>query len=216
MSAELLYFVNPMCSWCYGFHAGLADAVADAEGALTLNLALGALRADEVPLQPEQKTYLRDAWARVAAASGRPFSLALLDRDDFIYDTRPASRAVAAVRASQAAGAVDYLGAVQTAFYRDNREVTTAAVLADVARECGLDPAPVRAWLDDPGTGEQLRLENEQVAGLGVNGYPTLLALTKPQPQLVTAGFLGARALREKLLALMPGPPQPADNRARP
>lgn len=195
MTLELVYFANPMCSWCYGFHDGFAAALGARAGAVTATVALGALREDTEPLRDEQKAYLRDAWARVGAMSGRPFDVALLERNDFIYDTRPASRAVAAVRAAAPARALDYLAAVETAFYRDNRDVTRAAVLAEIADERGLERTVVETALDDPETATALATENAQVARLGVTGYPTVLALTRPKPRVVTIGFQPAGAL---------------------
>ncbi|MFP4126785.1 MAG: DsbA family protein [Alphaproteobacteria bacterium] len=189
MNLELVYFANPMCSWCYGFHAGFAAALGARTAAVTATVALGALREDTEPLRDEQKAYLRDAWARVAAMSGRPFDVALLERTDFVYDTRPASRAVAAVRAAMPAQTLAFLGAVQTAFYRDNRDVTQPAVLAEIAAEAGLAPAIVEAALADLETGDALAAENAEVARLGVTGYPTLLALTRPKPRVIALGF---------------------------
>ena len=195
MTLELVYFANPMCSWCYGFHEGFAAALGARTGAVTATVALGALREDTEPMGDEQKAYLRDAWTRVGAASGRPFDLAVLERDDFVYDTRPASRAVAAVRAAAPARALAFLGAVQTAFYRDGRDVTAPAVLAAIAAEAGLEPAIVDDALADPETADALIAENAEVARLGVTGYPTVLALTRPKPRVVALGFQPAEAV---------------------
>ncbi len=199
MPVEVVYFANPMCSWCYGFHEGFARALAERAEAVTVTVALGALRADTEPLRDAQKAYLRDAWTRVGAASGRPFDHALLDRDDFVYDTRPASRAVAAVRVAAPARTLDYLGAVQVAFYRDGRDVTRTGVLAALAHETGLDPAVVEAAMGEPDTAHALDGENAEVARLGVSGYPTVLALTPPKPRVVTVGFRPADALAAAL-----------------
>jgi len=203
MTLELIYFANPMCSWCYGFHAGFEEVLEARAGAVSVTVGLGALREDTEPLRDDQKRYLRDAWTRVAAMSGRPFDFALLERDDFAYDTRPASVAVAALRAAQPSAAMTFLGAVETAFYRDNRDVTQAAVLAAIAREHDLDAAPIAAAVGDDDALASLRHENEQVAGLGVTGYPTVLALTRPKPQVVTIGFQPPETVAETLDGLI-------------
>ena len=195
MTLELVYFANPMCSWCYGFHDGLAAALGARRHAASLTVALGALREDTEPLRDDQKAYLREAWTRVAEMSGRPFAFGLLARDDLVYDTRPASRAVAAVRAAAPERTLAYLGAVQTAFYRDGRDVTRGDVLGEIAAEAGLEPGVVADALADPETAEALAAENAQVARLGVTGYPTVLALTKPKPQVVAVGFRPAEAV---------------------
>jgi len=195
MTLELVYFANPMCSWCYGFHEGFARALGARAGAVSATIALGALREDTEPMRPEQKAYLREAWTRVGAMSGRLFAFDLLERDDFVYDTRPVGRAVAAVRAAAPERSLAYLGAVQTAFYRDNRDVTQREVLSEIAREEDLDAAMVEAALREPATAEALASENAEVARLGVTGYPTALALTRPKPTLVTLGFQPADAV---------------------
>jgi putative protein-disulfide isomerase len=195
MTLELVYFANPMCSWCYGFHEGFAAAVGARAGAVSTTLALGALRADTEPMGAELKAYLRDAWTRVGAMSGQAFAFDLLERDDFVYDTRPASRAVAAVRAAAPERALAYLGAVQTAFYRDNRDVTRSEILAEIAREQDLDAAIVETALLDPETADALADENAEVGRLGITGYPTVLALTRPKPKVVALGFQPADAV---------------------
>ncbi len=195
MTVELVYFANPMCSWCYGFHEGFAAALGARIGAVNATVALGALREDTEPLRDEQKAYLREAWTRVAAMSGRPIAFGLLERDDFVYDTRPASRAVAAVRAAAPEQTLAYLGAVQTAFYRDNRDVTNLDVLTALATEAGLEASMIADALTDPETADALAAENVQAARLGVTGYPTVLALTRPKPKVVALGFQPADAV---------------------
>jgi putative protein-disulfide isomerase len=199
MTLELVYFANPMCSWCYGFHEGFAAALGARTGAVTATIALGALRADTEPMRPDQKAYLREAWTRVGAASGRPFAFDVLEQDDFVYDTRPASRAVAAVRAAAPERALAYLGAVQTAFYRHARDVTRSDVLGEIAREEDLDAGLVETALLDPESADALAAENAEVARLGVTGYPTVLALTRPKPRVVALGFQPAEAVARSL-----------------
>ncbi len=185
---DVLYAANPMCSWCYGF-APAVLAVRERFGdAVRITLALGALRAETKPMSGERKAQLEGAWQRVAAASGQPFDHALLRVDDFAYDTRPASRAVLAARRIGDDAALDLLAAIQHAFYRDARRVTETAVLAEVATEAGLDGAAIAAAVDDPATAEALERENRDLAGLGIEGYPTVVALGD-RPRALTVGF---------------------------
>lgn len=202
MAVDVLYFANPMCSWCYGFGPSLRAITTEFAGEVRLNLALGSLREDTEPLRADQKAYLRQAWTRVGEASGQTFHFDLLERDDFVYDTRPACRAVAAVRASEDDW-LSYLGAIQTAFYLDNRDVTAAATLADIAEEAGVDGAPVEQALADPSSAEQLVAEYQQVARMGVSGYPTVLAMTRPKPSLVTVGFQPPKPIIEAVRGLL-------------
>jgi putative protein-disulfide isomerase len=99
------------------------------------------------------------------------------------------------VRAADPPRTLAYLGAVQTAFYRDNRDVTRSEILAEIAREQDLDAAIVEAALLDPETADALADENAEVGRLGITGYPTVLALTRPKPKVVALGFQPADAV---------------------
>ena len=60
---------------------------------------MGGLRPfNTQPTTAEFKEMLRGHWRHVATASGLPFSETVLERDDFIYDTEPACRAVVTAR----------------------------------------------------------------------------------------------------------------------
>ena len=96
MRLELLYFANPMCSWCWGF-APSVRALAEAGHRITL--ALGSLGADRArPMRPQDRAYVRQHWEHVAERSGQPFDFGFFAREGFVYDTEPACRAVDVVR----------------------------------------------------------------------------------------------------------------------
>ncbi|MDP3172792.1 MAG: DsbA family protein, partial [Polaromonas sp.] len=95
---SLIYIGDPMCSWCYGFGVPLAQLLGRFPD-LQVQLVLGGLRAYNTQVMDAAlKDKLRSAWASVAERSGQLFSQALFAREDFIYDTEPACRAVVTVR----------------------------------------------------------------------------------------------------------------------
>lgn len=68
---RLVYFADPMCSWCYGFSPVITTLVERFEGRLGLQVVVGGLRAgNTAPMRAEDKDYIREAWTRVGAASG--------------------------------------------------------------------------------------------------------------------------------------------------
>ena len=148
---RLVYFGDPLCSWCYGFGPELAR-VLDRHPQARLDLVMGGLRPfNREPLSEPFRDMLRGHWVHVAAATGLPFTDAALETPGFTYDTEPACRAVVTVRNLDSAAALGYLEAVQSAFYRDGRDATRAEVLADVAAECGLDRETFLARLRNRG-----------------------------------------------------------------
>ena len=92
---HLIYFADPMCSWCYGFSPVIADIRRAFGRALPIRLVMGGLRpGTEQPMTEAAKTEIKGHWTHVAEASGLPFDGGVLDIPGFRYDTDPAARAV--------------------------------------------------------------------------------------------------------------------------
>jgi len=204
---RLVYFADPMCSWCYGFGPALAWALAR-RPAVRLELVMGGLRAFNTQvLTASFRATLLGHWRHVADASGLPFNPAALDQEGFVYDTEPACRAVVTVRETDAAKAFGFLEAVQRAFYRDGRDVTQAGVLAEIAAANGLAGDAFRSRFESDTMREATKRDFATTQALGVGGFPTLAVGDGPRLSLVTAGYIGAEVLESRLEdAERPGP----------
>jgi putative protein-disulfide isomerase len=174
---HLIYFADPMCSWCYGFSRVVA-AIRDAFGAgLPIRLVMGGLHPGaEAPLNDEVRARIEAEWRQVHESTGLPFDSAGLRREGFIYDTDPAARAVVVIRREDPELALTYLVRVQQAFYAEGRDVTNETVLALLASEYGLDAdAFLAAWASEPAQQETWR-DYAISQHAGVDGFPTLVA----------------------------------------
>lgn len=196
---HLLYFADPLCSWCYGFGPQLARLLERHPGT-RLDLVMGGLRPfNTETMSPAFREMLRGHWKHVHEASGLPFAEAILARDDFVYDTEPPCRAVVTGRALDAAKARELLGAIQAAFYRDGREVTRAPVLADIAAECGYAREAFLGRLESEEMRAETRLDFSTAQSLGVSGFPTLGLAHGEQLYLVASGYTAAEVLEERI-----------------
>lgn len=192
---HLIYFADPMCSWCYGF-SPVIDQIRQAYGrALPIRVVMGGLRpGTDTPMTDEAKRQIAGHWTHVHEASGLPFDPAVLDREGFIYDTDPAARAVVVVRREGEDLAARYLSAAQRAFYAENRDVTSGEVLADLAVALGLDrEAFLEAWASEEAKQETWR-DYAISQRAGVTGFPTLVGGPNEQGAygVVTRGYAPA------------------------
>ncbi|MCR5880519.1 DsbA family protein [Phenylobacterium sp. J367] len=173
---HLIYFTDPMCSWCYGFSPAIEEIRRAFGRALPIRLVLGGLRpGTEEPMSFAARAEVTTHWRHVHDASGVPFDEAALP-EGFVYDTDPAARAVVVARREDPELALAYLARVQRAFYAEARNVTDGQVLADLVAELGLDRADFHAqWAAEDAKRETWG-DYALSQRAGVTGFPTLVA----------------------------------------
>ena len=207
---NLVYFADPMCSWCYGFGPQL-DKVIEHQTALEhvkLDLTMGGLRAyNKKVMDDESRAAILDHWKHVGEATGLPFNDTAIKSAGFVYDTEPACRAVVAVRHLDTARAHDYYRAVQRAFYAEGRDVTQEDVLADVAAAAGMDRARFVETFRSTPIKDATREDFGLTQSVGVAGFPTLCVDIGQRLYLITRGFARAEDIVSGLARLAAEPP---------
>ncbi|QJR13749.1 DsbA family protein [Usitatibacter palustris] len=199
---QLVYVADPLCSWCYGFGPELTRLLERLPQA-KVDLVMGGLRPynTERMSQPFREM-LASHWKHVGATSHLPFNEALIASDTFIYDTEPACRAVVVARGLFAANAFTYMKAVQTAFYRDARDVTQPEVLADIAAESGYGRDAFLELLQSDKAREATRGDFAVTQSMGIGGFPTLAVSYSKKLFLVASGFTKTDVLEERLIQI--------------
>ncbi|MBK7661736.1 MAG: DsbA family protein [Betaproteobacteria bacterium] len=200
MDRFLVFFADPMCSWCYGFGPEL-DAFVLAHPGLRLDVVMGGLRAgNREAMTPAFRDMLAGHWDPVRQESGLAFTPAALERPGFVYDTEPACRAVVAMRSLAPPKALDYFHRLQSAFYAEGHDITSPAVLAELAEGLGVDRAAFLAAFGGESARTETDLDFSTAREMGVSGFPTL-AVGYPSKQffLLASGFTRAAVLSERL-----------------
>jgi putative protein-disulfide isomerase len=203
MDRFLVLFADPMCAWCYGFGPELDDLLRRNPG-LRLDIVMGGLRTGHrEAMTPALRERLTDPWDMVRRECGLPITPAALERPGFVYDTEPACRAVVAVRMMEPEKALAYLHRVQSAFHAEGHDVTSPAVLAELAESLGIDRAAFFARFGSDSTRSETTLDFSTAREMGVNGFPTLAAgYPNKQFFLVTSGYATSATLAERLARL--------------
>lgn len=172
---HLIYFADPMCSWCYGFGPVMDQVAARFGDRLPIQLVMGGLRpGTDRPMTDEARAEILHHWEQVRQATGQPFDAQVLS-ERFIYDTDPAARAVVLVRGLLPERALEFLHRVQRAFYAEARDVTSHPVLAELAAEFGLSREAVQQALSDGALMRETWGDYALSQNAGVRGFPTLV-----------------------------------------
>lgn len=189
---HLIYFADPMCSWCWGFSPVIEAIEKDADLDLPIRLVMGGLRPGTTePLSDRAKADIKTHWVHVHEASGQPFDDDFFARENFVYDTDPASRAVVIMRRAGMARGLAALRRIHAAFYAENRDVTQLDELAAIAVEQGFEEAEFRDAMQSEAALQETWQDYAVSQGAGVRGFPTLIAGTAGDNRyaLVTNGF---------------------------
>lgn len=196
MSSRLIYVMDPMCSWCWGF-APVVQALteqAQARGA-TADLVVGGLRQERIAMDQAARERTVSYWHAVHEASGQPFDLASGLPEGLIYDTEPACRALVAARSFEADAVWRLAPIIQRAFYVEGRDVTLPPVLVELAEEAGIPAGDFSELFDSQGVRDTTAADFDWARNLGIAGFPTLLAEHDGQLVLLTNGFQPLEAL---------------------
>ncbi|NNA35977.1 DsbA family protein [Pseudomonas lundensis] len=191
MSARLLYVMDPMCSWCWGFAPVARALVEQAQAAgVELHLVVGGLRTGSgSALEPHTRRYILEHWQAVTEATGQPFTVDGALPEGFVYDTEPACRAIVAARSLAPDCAWTLTGLIQQAFYVQGRDVTQASVLVELAETAGVPRIEFAAAFDSVEQHAATAADFTWVQDLGIAGFPTLLAERNGQLALLTNGY---------------------------
>ncbi len=187
----LIYYGDPMCSWCWGFAPQIAMIGDWFKGRLPVRMVMGGLRPGTTePMSIEMKVEILGHWKDVAAKTGQAFDYTFLERSGFVYDTEPACRAVVVARELGADKALPAFNAIQQAFYERAWDVTSRDVLGEIVEGVGVNRATFDAIFDTEGAREATERDFLASRNMRVTGFPTLIAEEdgKP-PKLLTAGY---------------------------
>ena len=195
---RLLYVVDPMCSWCYGFAPVLAELEQELAPGVSVELIMGGLAPDsDAPMDEDTRRYVQGAWREVTARTGVAFNHDFWSRCQPRRSTYPSCRAV--LVAGARGRRREMLAAIHRAYYQEARNPSDAATLAALAAELGLDPAGFRAELDAPATQARLEADFARRRLLGVRSFPSIGVTQDGEDRLLASGWLDAAGLRSAL-----------------
>lgn len=179
-----------MCSWCWGFSPILDAIVRRYQSHVPVQIMLGGLRPGNTkPFDAEKREYILHHWRAVHERTGQPFNFTFHMPSGFMYDTEPSSRAVRVVRRLAPTHELDYLKAVQDAFYVRNWDVTRESVLSEIAEGLGIDRVGFIELFRDPYMKKETWQEFALARELGVDGFPSILGRQSMDHSILMHGY---------------------------
>lgn len=195
MSQRLIYVMDPMCSWCWGF-APVIEQIQELAPDLPVHLVAGGLRPGRgETLNDGARAALAEHWQAVAAVSGQPFSTPDDLPAGFRYNTEPVCRALIVGRELDIDRLWSLISLIQSAFYTQAADVGLVPILMDLAEQAGYDRKAFCQAYDAEMTRAALAADISWTRDLGIAGFPTLLAQRDGALALLTNGYQAADAV---------------------
>ncbi|MEK6288607.1 MAG: DsbA family protein [Acidobacteriota bacterium] len=176
--AEVLYVTDAYCGWCYGFGPTLHTFYEANRHRVPFRVVSGGLFVGELRLPIRSYGHIEEVNARIVRRMGVTFGdpyKALLREGSFVQDSAAAAAGLAALRDQAPDLSIEFISAMQRAFYRDGLNLSDAATLAMIARDYGLDSERVVSFFTGPEGVAAAQQDFSFARELGVSSYPTLL-----------------------------------------
>ena len=176
---RLLYFLDPICSWCWAFRPALKVVESRLPGSIKLVRLLGGLAPDtDEPMPQKLRGKLQNIWRTIQVnVPGTEFNFRYWDVCTPRRSTYRACRAVIAANQHGDFGPA-MIEAIQTAYYLEARNPSDRATLIGLAQDLGLDVEQFAHDLDHPNTQAELDRQIAFTRACGVKGFPTHLLET--------------------------------------
>jgi putative protein-disulfide isomerase len=194
---HLIYVMDPMCSWCYGFAPVLHRIKAEQEGKLNFKLVLGGLRANTEPMDAENVAKTKQHWQDVEQVTNQSFDYSFFDRTDFIYNTEPACRAVITMRYLKPEAELEMAEKIQNAFYAGNNDVTNDLVLAEIATTFVLEEDVFLEKFNSEEMKEKTQQDFVIARHLQAIAFPSMYLLDGHEVTLLSRGYRTYEAMEQ-------------------
>ncbi len=188
-TTEILLVLDPMCSWCWGFHPVVESLRTEsASHGYTLSLVMGGLRTSgEMVWDADAKAYLRYNWRAIEQRTGQIFGDTLFEKEHFDYDTYPSCKAVLTVRELWGtAVAFSYLAEIQKAFYVRGEDITSLECLLGYIKE---DQKVFLDYYHSEQAQTMLANDFSKARAMGANAFPSIVKIDNAGHMFCMKGY---------------------------
>ncbi|QLE84842.1 DsbA family protein [Shewanella sp. Scap07] len=196
---RLIYVMDPMCSWCYGFQPQL-EKFLDNHRHATVDWIMGGLAPDTTqPMDDDLKQAISSYWYQIEKRAQVSFNHDFWRLNTPYRSTYPACRAVIAANSLIEQGAVKMAKAIQSAYYLEAKNPSLEATLVDCASSIGIAANQFIEVFKSASTEQQFKQHLTLAHQLQVTGFPALFYIDETnQAYPLAAGYCQAEDLQQR------------------
>ena len=176
---RLIYVMDPMCAWCYGFKPEL-EAFLDTYSDIHVEWVMGGLAPDNnQPMSEQMRATIAVYWRQIEAKTQVTFNHDYWHCNTPYRSTYLACRAVIVANDLLENGAEKMVNAIQTAYYQKAQNPSLENTLVECAATIGLNKGEFVHALKSEQTQKTLTQHLDITKQLHVTGFPALFYLDK-------------------------------------
>ena len=197
---RLLYVMDPMCAWCYGFRPELENFL-DKYPSAEVEWIMGGLAPDSTqPMDDELKQTIASYWYQIEQNTQVTFNHNYWQQNTPYRSTYSACRAVISAESLIEKSAQRMAKAIQSAYYQEAKNPSLEETLIDCASSIGLDKNEFAEVFESEQTEHQLQRHLGITRQFQIAGFPALIYIDEAnQASPLTLGFCKTADLEQRL-----------------
>lgn len=187
---RLIYVMDPMCSWCYGFQPEL-EGFLEKYPSAEVEWIMGGLAPDtNQPMKDNLKQSISSYWYQIEETTQVRFNHDFWELNTPYRSTYPACRAVISAEELLKNSAQRMVKAIQSAYYLEAKNPSLKETLVSCASSIGLDEKQFDDVFESEETQQQFQKHLSISQQLQVRGFPALFYVdNRNQAYPLTLGF---------------------------
>lgn len=187
---NLIYVMDPMCSWCYAFHPHLRDLISRLKQGVKVQCYMGGLAPDsDQPMPEDMQQAIQNTWHQIEQRTGTQFNYDFWTHCQPRRSTYPACRAVISAELTATGSGMQMAEAIQRAYYLEARNPSDLSTLTELAAEIGLDEKRFASQMFSEKTARTLFEDLHYCQQHGIQGFPFLGLEMQNGLEIICSGY---------------------------
>ncbi len=197
---QLVYVMDPMCAWCYGFEPELEEFLKKYPS-VEVDWIMGGLAPDtNHPMDEKLKQTISSYWYEIQKKTRVTFNHDFWKLNTPYRSTYPACRAVISAESLKVKSAQQMVKSIQSAYYLEAKNPSLEETLIECASSIGLDKNQFLEVFKSEETEQRLQQHLSLTYQLQVRAFPALFFINdKNQAYPLTLGYTQAKNLEQQL-----------------
>lgn len=203
MEGTILYIMDPLCGWCYGFSNVMQQLQEKYKGPYEFQVIPGGMiTGPRVAPVSEMANYILGAYHRVEEYAGVKFGEPYLDvlrEGTEISNSEPPCRAIHTFREIMPEKVLDFTHQLQHKMFFEGKSWNSDETYRELATEFGLDADEFITAMNTEENKYGTQQDFQWVQGAGINGFPCLVIQTGGKYYMLAQGYKPLEAVEEVL-----------------